>query len=91
LGDNHSTYIFLSQWQNVVAINLKCILLTVALNKYDVLWIYAQELHLHGNSIGDEGIRSLMTGLTLHRGKFVLLFSYIVHVIYNNFTLIFYK
>jgi len=47
---------------------------------------------LHGNSIGDEGIRSLMTGLTVHKGKLVL-FSDIFHVIYTSIihTLIFYK
>lgn len=29
---------------------------------------YPQELHLHGNSIGDEGIRALMAGLSSHKG-----------------------
>lgn len=27
-----------------------------------------QELHLHGNDIGNEGIRALMLGLAAHRG-----------------------
>lgn len=27
-----------------------------------------QELHLHGNSIGDEGVNALMSGLALHKG-----------------------
>lgn len=29
---------------------------------------YMQELHLHGNSIGDEGVAALMSGLSLHKG-----------------------
>ncbi|EFH68963.1 hypothetical protein ARALYDRAFT_888610 [Arabidopsis lyrata subsp. lyrata] len=29
---------------------------------------YPQELHLHGNSIGDEGTRALMAGLSSHKG-----------------------
>jgi len=32
-----------------------------------------KELHLHGNSIGDEGIHSLITGLTSHKRKLTLL------------------
>ncbi|KAF6174535.1 hypothetical protein GIB67_004729 [Kingdonia uniflora] len=31
------------------------------------------ELHLHGNSIGNEGVRALMSGLSAHKGKFTLL------------------
>lgn len=79
LGANPSMYILLSQWQNV----LKYILLSASLNKHALLWIYPQELHLHGNSIGDEGIRSLMTGLASHKGKLVL-FSDIDHAIYSS-------
>lgn len=30
--------------------------------------LYVQELHLHGNSIGDEGIRALMSGLSSRKG-----------------------
>lgn len=30
--------------------------------------VYLQELHLHGNSIGDEGVTALMSGLALHKG-----------------------
>lgn len=30
--------------------------------------LYMQELHLHGNSIGDEGVAALMSGLSLHKG-----------------------
>ena len=36
---------------------------------------YLQELHLHGNSIGDEGIRALMAGLSSHKGFFFFLFE----------------
>ncbi|KAM5583348.1 hypothetical protein ABKV19_003306, partial [Rosa sericea] len=32
-----------------------------------------RELHLHGNSIGDEGVNALMSGLALHKGKLTLL------------------
>lgn len=32
------------------------------------LFPWSQELHLHGNSIGDEGIRALMAGLSSHKG-----------------------
>lgn len=48
------------------------VMLYASLNKNDLLSIYGQELHLHGNSIGDEGIRSLMTGLSSYKGKLVL-------------------
>lgn len=34
--------------------------------------LYVQELHLHGNSIGDEGVRVLMSGLSSHKGLFFL-------------------
>jgi hypothetical protein len=30
--------------------------------------LFVQELHLHGNSIGDEGVRALMLGLSSHKG-----------------------
>lgn len=30
--------------------------------------ICLQELHLHGNSIGNEGVRALMSGLSAHKG-----------------------
>lgn len=30
--------------------------------------VLMQELYLHGNSIGNEGVRALMTGLSLHKG-----------------------
>lgn len=63
-------------------IHLKCIWLNA--NKHDLLWISAQELHLHGNSIGDEGIRSLMTGLASHKGKPAVLSSDIDHIIYTS-------
>lgn len=33
-----------------------------------MLITYVQELHLHGNSIGDEGVRALMSGLSMHKG-----------------------
>lgn len=35
--------------------------------------LYVQELHLHGNSIGDEGIRALMSGLSSRKGKLAVL------------------
>lgn len=31
-------------------------------------YIFLQELHLHGNSIGNEGVRALMSGLSAHKG-----------------------
>lgn len=34
--------------------------------------MYIQELHLHGNSMGDEGVRVLMSGLSSHKGSFIL-------------------
>lgn len=30
--------------------------------------IFVQELHLQGNSIGDEGVRALMSGLSSSKG-----------------------
>lgn len=34
--------------------------------------IYGQELHLHGNDIGDEGVRALMSGLSSYKGICIL-------------------
>lgn len=31
-------------------------------------YICLQELHLHGNGIGNEGVRALMSGLSAHKG-----------------------
>ena len=32
-----------------------------------------QEIHLHGNGIGNEGARTLMTGLMSHKGMYLSL------------------
>ena len=37
-----------------------------------------QELHIHGNSTGDEGVRSLMSGLSSHKG---------LHFVISNLSL----
>lgn len=35
--------------------------------------VFIQELHLQGNSIGDEGVRALMSGLSDSKGESVTL------------------
>lgn len=49
--------------------------------------LYVQELHLHGNSIGDEGIRALMSGLSSRKG---LRFTAVIDILsYQTFDLTF--
>ena len=47
-----------------------------------LLITYVQELHLHGNSIGDEGVRALMSGLSMHKGVLSTISSDIFIIIF---------
>lgn len=42
-------------------------------------FICAQELFLHGNSIGDEGVRALITGLSAHKGSILSKFFFLLN------------